>query len=315
MLRSLFAILLAIAGIAWVQEVPAPTVDHHQHLFSPATRVLSPTVKPVNADDLIGFLDEAGIRRAVVLSIAYQYGNPNRPAVEDEYAKVKAENDWTSVQVARHPDRLRGLCGVNPLKPYAVAEIKRCSADPSLRFGITLHFGNSDVNLLDARHRRQLETVFRTANQHRMAIVVHMRSTVSLKRPYGKAQAAAFLELFEAAPDMPVQVGHLAGAGGYDDPQVDEALEVFVDAIAAADVRTKNLFFDVSGVAGLGDWMGKAHEIAARLRQLGLERLLYGSDGTADLLRPRDAWAAFSKLPLSAEEFRVIATNVAPYMR
>lgn len=266
-------------------------------------------------DDLIGFLDEAGIRRAAVLSIAYQYGNPNRSAVEDEYAKVKAENDWTSAQVARHPDRLRGLCGVNPLKPYAVAEIIRCSADSSLRFGVKLHFGNSDVNLLDPRHRTQLETVFRTANQHRMAIVVHMRSTVSLKRPYGKAQAAAFLELLEAAPDVPVQVGHLAGAGGYDDPQVDEALEVFVNAIAAADVRTKNLFFDVSGVAGLGDWMGKAQQIAARLRQLGLERLLYGSDGTTDLLRPRDAWAAFRKLPLSAEELRVIATNVAPYMR
>lgn len=88
----LFALLLATAGTAWVQEVPAPAVDHHQHLFSPATRALSPRVKPVNADDLIGFLDEAGIRRAAVLSIAYQYGNPNRSAVEDEYAKVKAEN-------------------------------------------------------------------------------------------------------------------------------------------------------------------------------------------------------------------------------
>jgi predicted TIM-barrel fold metal-dependent hydrolase len=76
-------------------------------------------VKPVSADDLIGFLDEAGIRRAVVFSIAYQYGNPNRPTVNDEYAEVKAENDWTSVQVARHADRLRGFCGVNPLKPYA----------------------------------------------------------------------------------------------------------------------------------------------------------------------------------------------------
>lgn len=201
------------------------------------------------------------------------------------------------------------------MKPYALAEIIRCSADSSLRFGVKLHFGNSDVDLLDPRHRTQLEAVFRTANEHRMAIVVHMRSTLSLKRPYGRAQAAAFLDLLEAAPDVPVQVGHLAGAGGYDDPQVDQALEVFVNAIAAADVRTKNLFFDVSGIAGLGDWTGKAQQIAGRLRQLGFGRLLYGSDGTADLLRPRGAWAAFRMLPLSAEELNAIATNVAPYMR
>ena len=36
-----------------------------------------------------------------VLSLAYMYGNPNRPPVEQEYEAVKAENDWTSAQVAK----------------------------------------------------------------------------------------------------------------------------------------------------------------------------------------------------------------------
>jgi len=30
---------------------------------------------------------------------------------------------------------------------------------------------------------------------------------------------------------------------------------------------------------------------------------------------PQQAWAAFRKLPLSDEEFRTIASNLAPYMR
>jgi hypothetical protein len=34
-------------------------------------------------------------------------------------------------------------------------------------------------------------------------MVVHMRSTVSVKRPYRKAQAAAFLEPMAAAPNAP----------------------------------------------------------------------------------------------------------------
>jgi hypothetical protein len=44
--------------------------------------------------------------------------------------------------------------------------------------------------------------------------------------------------------------------------------------------------------------------------------VLYGSDAaTGDNLRPREGWAAFRRLPLTNEEFRTIATNVAPYLR
>ena len=53
--------------------------------------------------DLVKLLDLAGIRRAAVFSVAYQFGNPNRPPVSDEYAKVRAENVAapTTVEVGR----------------------------------------------------------------------------------------------------------------------------------------------------------------------------------------------------------------------
>ena len=97
--------------------------------------------------------------------------------------------------------------------------------------------------------------------------------------------------------------------------QVTAQLEVFIEAIGKADRRTTHLYFDVSGVAGLGQWVEKAPLIASRIRQLGVGRVLYGSDGSADLLRPREAWSAFRQLPLSDVEFRTIETNQAPYMR
>jgi len=122
-----------------------PLVDYHQHLFSPAVAKLSPGLKSIDASDLIALLDSAAIRRALVLSVAYQFGTPNKPAIEDEYAQVKAENDWTSRQVARFPNRLRGFCSVNPLKDYAIEELARCAKDPQLHIGLKLHFGNSDV--------------------------------------------------------------------------------------------------------------------------------------------------------------------------
>jgi predicted TIM-barrel fold metal-dependent hydrolase len=90
---------------------------------------------------------------------------------------------------------------------------------------------------------------------------------------------------------------------------------VFAEAVANRDARMERVYFDVSGVAGLGRWAEKATIVAARLRQLGLERVLYGSDGaTAGGLTPSEAWEAFRQLPLSDDEFRVVAGNVAPYM-
>jgi predicted TIM-barrel fold metal-dependent hydrolase len=228
-----------------------------------------------------------------------------------------AENDWTSRQVALYPDRLRAFCGVNPLKDYAVAEIARCAENPHLKSGLKLHFGNSDVELENPQHVSRLQRVFRAANEHRMAIVVHMRSSVTRQRPYGAAKARAFLtEVLPAAGDSPVQIAHLAGAGEYDDPSVDQALSVFTDAVVRQDPRVAHLHFDVSGVAGYGNWTDKVDLIARRIRQLGLSRVVFGSDGFGGgNLTPRKAWAAFRKLPLSDTEFNAVANNITPYFR
>src|SRR5690242_7562176 len=66
------------------RKVPPPVADHHQHLFSSETSRVS-GFEPLDAADLIAYLDAAGIQRATVLSVAYQFGNPNRPPVENEY--------------------------------------------------------------------------------------------------------------------------------------------------------------------------------------------------------------------------------------
>jgi predicted TIM-barrel fold metal-dependent hydrolase len=313
-LTALAAVLVAAGALA---PAPPPRADHHQHLFSPRYTAIVRSLKPLDADALVALLDAAGIRQAAVLSMAYGYGNPNRAPVEDEYAAVKAENDWTSAQVARFPARLRALCSVNPLRPYALEEIARCARDPRLRTGLKLHFGNSDVRLTEPDHVARLREVFAAANRHRMAIVVHMRSTISQKRPYGAASARAFLEqLLPAVPDVPVQIAHLAGAGGYDEPEVDEAVGVFVDAVAARDARMRRVYFDVSGVAGLGDWKAHAPRIAERVRALGVDRVLFGADGYGGgNLAPADAWRVFAELPLTPAELRTIARNVAPYLR
>lgn len=317
--HSLPLMMLMVSTTPAVAQV-APVADHHQHLFSPAMVALLDTTHtqpPITAQDVVTLLDSAGIRRALVLSVAYIYGSPSR-TVEDEYAKVRAENDWTAAQVAQFPERLRAFCGFNPLEVYALEELDRCAKDPRLQGGIKLHFGNSDVQLQNPAHVEQLRRVFRAANRHRMAIVVHLRASISKKRPYGPVQARAFLEqLLPAAPDVPVQVAHLAGSGpGYDDPPADGAMALLAEAVEKKDPRTRRLRFDVAGVVDHNITPAQAALVVKRMRQVGVDRILYGSDAAAgDNLRPRAAWAAFRRLPLTQREFETIASNVAPYLR
>ena len=295
-----------------------PSIDYHQHLLSPSAAKLGSSLpKPLTACDLISLLDAAGVRRALVLSLAYQYGNPNKAPVPDEYAQVQRENDWTAGQVAQYPDRLRAFCGVDPLKSYAVSEIERCAKNPYLHYGLKLHFGNSDVDMDNPSHVAQLRRVFRAADEHGMAIVVHMRSSVTLHRPYGAKEARVFLnEVLPSAPHVPIQIAHLAGAGGFDDTSVDSALSVFIDAIARRDVRMANVYFDICGVAGIGRWKEKRALIVERIRQIGFSRILWGSDGAfGGGMSPAQALQAYRELPLTSEEFHTIDTNVAPYMR
>lgn len=250
-----------------------------------------------------------------MLSVAYSFSNPNKPAIPDEYGYVMAENDWTSAQVAKYPDRLLGFCGVNPLKPYAIAEIARCAKDKNIMTGLKLHFGNSDVNLENPEHLAQLKRVFRAADQHHMSIAVHMHANIDHHRPYGAKQARIFLEqLLPEAPDVTIQIAHLAGGGGYQDPSTDEALSVFVDAIDRKDPRMKHVYFDASGIAIPGMWETRGSLIAKRIRQLGIARILYGSDASVAGNLPREARARWHDLPLTKEEFRRIENNVAPYI-
>jgi predicted TIM-barrel fold metal-dependent hydrolase len=319
---SLIACLGCASGVRNGQTAPsAPAADHHQHLFSPATAAMiasaSAAPQVVTSRDVVALLDSAGIRRALVLSTAYLYGSASR-SVEDEYAKVRADNDWTAAQVEQYPDRLRAFCSFNPLKEYALDELARCSRHAGLRHGIKLHFGNADVRLEDSAHVAQLQRIFRAANTNRMPLVVHMRASISRKRPYGATQARIFLEqLLPLVPDVPVQVAHLAGTGpGYDDPPADSALAVLATAVEQGDRRTGKLSFDVTSVVDREISPANAALVVRRIRQIGTDRILYGTDAAlGDNLRPRESWAAFRRLPLTDDEFSRIAANVAPYLR
>src|SRR5689334_16357657 len=98
-----------------LRAVEPPAADHHLHLRSAAAtenlaRLLvavgdktPPPTGPMSATRALAALDSAGVERAAVLSVAYQFGF-FLLQVEDEETKVIAENDYVSREVFPHRD-------------------------------------------------------------------------------------------------------------------------------------------------------------------------------------------------------------------
>jgi len=309
----------AAAARSTPTPTPTPAADHHQHLFSPAAAAWmssSIALASIDADALVAQLDAVGIRRAAVLSAAYAYGLPAR-TIGHEYARVRAENDWVAAQAARHPRRLVALCSFNPLKDYALLELGRCATSPGFGRGIKLDFAAADVQLDRPGHVERLRQVFRAANARGMAIVLDMRASRALGRPYGAAQARVLLEqVLPFAPDVPVQVSHLAGNGpGFGDTPAREALAVLAEAAARQDPRMRQVWFDVAAVVQADLPADEARRLVRRLRQVGLDRVLYGSDAPPGDGMAARGWEAFLRLPLDDAETARVARNVVPYLR
>ncbi len=267
---------------------------------------------PLTADRTIQVLDDAGIAKAAVLSVAYWFGDgANRGTLTEEYAKVREENDWMAAEVARFPKRLVGFCGVNPIRDYAVDEVRRCAKLPGIK-GMKVHFGNADVDVTSADHRGKLQKFFREANANGMAIVAHLWIS---DRSYGARHTRIFVDsILPHAPAVTVQVAHLGGAGRY---AYDSVTQVFVDAIQSGKSTMNNVYFDLATVVTEAQSPETIELITSRLRELGLNRILFGADTPAGSRPdPIAAWATIRRrLTLTEPELRLIAANVAPYLR
>ncbi len=313
------------------------SADHHMHIQSArAAQVMHEAMLAVGeaeegsepgpshtAADAIAALDHAGIEGGLVLSNAYMYGMPEVDAGDEELALVQAENDWVAAQVAEYPERLVGLCSINPLADYAQGEIRRCAADPLLG-ALKLHLANSDADLLDAEHLEAIRAVFALADASSLPVLIHMRT----RNPeYGAADANAFIDgVLPSAPSIHIQIAHMAGWGGYDD-NTHQALGAFVEAIQDGRADAERLSFGLGAVVFEPD-VARTEErkeevrqsnqrLAERIREIGTGRVVYATDWPAwppvddpETKIERNVELIRSALPLEDAEIEQILGNV-----
>jgi predicted TIM-barrel fold metal-dependent hydrolase len=290
--------------------------DGKWRIASEMKRPVSPPLytPAIKAEKLIEVMDDAGIQYGVVHSLGFWFGNPNRN-IADRHANTMKENDWTVAQTNQYPDRLIPFCGVNPLASYALSEVKRCAAMPSVR-GMKIHFNNSNINPGNAEHIAKLREFFRASNAAGLAVAVHVRGPVE---PF-------IDQVLPEARNIPIQIAHMASGP----TQKFENAEKFAAAIQAGKPGTQNLYFDWTQALAIDDmWRHgnplsypgepspavRAH-MAGLLRRLGLDRILYGTDMPLSWNpRPREWWTrTVLPLPLTDDEIKNIADNVPPYV-
>jgi hypothetical protein len=79
---------------------------------------------------------------------------------------------------------------------------------------------------------------------------------------------------------------------------------------------TKLVYFDITNVAGRGNWKLKKDLIAKRIRGIGVARVLFGSDGYfGGGVTPAHAWADFGVLHFRKQNFEPVENNITPFMR
>lgn len=298
--------------------------DHHVHLLSPAlVRDWKSLGVPFSRPDSVytsvaGLLATPGFDGAWVLSMGYLYSSAmfrDGLALDDEreYAAVRRENDHVAAEVRRAPHRLVGFCGVNPLRPHARRELARCRDTLGLG-GIKLHLANTRLDPSNPVEVEAVAAVAAWAESGGLPLLLHLD-------PMRAGLEVADLEsllarVIDSHPRLDLVVAHVGGSGGY-----GEWTRRLAPAIARrAGNRPGRLSLEVSGAVLERETEGvppttaaEAAALAADLRRLGLDHVVFGSD--YPLFDPLDYQATLrSRVPLTRAELDSIFAN-RPYAR
>ncbi|MCA1788780.1 MAG: amidohydrolase family protein [Thioalkalivibrio sp.] len=303
--------------------------DHHVHVLSPElVRDWKSLGVPFSRPDSAYTSVEAIFQvrpdvQAFLVSMAHIYGSEEfRGALglslEEEHARVRRANDHVAQEVARAPQRFVGFCSVSLLRPYAASEIERCRSELEL-VGLKLHLPSSGVRLGNRQHRRMLAEVAARAEQEQRPLLLHL---VAAEREIEEEEVRGFVdEVVRPHPQLELYLAHMGGNGGYR-ISAQRVVDAFVAFFAEGEaLRQRPIYFELSAslltrqTDGVPASSGADIQVLARdLRQLGLQRVLFGSD------YPVFDGEAYSRalrehLPLSSAEFTQVLGNRGPALK
>lgn len=264
---------LAITACATARHYNGPAVDAHAHLRLGANDAIGAAHR-VGVDDLLQLDREAGVVRSALIIMASS-GN---------MARTRARNDSLLAVVAAHPGRFHAVASVHPFdSDSALVELERLA-----RHGVRqvkLHPNSQQFDVADPRVAR----VTGKAGELGMSVLFDAYN------PLDPGQFGKLLALSMAQPRTRFVLAHMGFAG-------------FRETMAFALLRKlgapRNVWLDVSAIAVAYARSPLAAELVWTMRQVGIDRILFGSDWPVDT--PGVARAAVRALGLTAAEERAV---------
>lgn len=245
--------------------------DFHMHIHSPPKEYDD---MQFNASRALFAADCIELKRALVISGGY--------AKQATKEWAQRENNFIQTEVSKLPHRLTGACAVNPLKTWAVDEVKRCS-EMGLKV-LKLHFMASGMDLKKAEDYQAAKGILTEAGLYQMTVLVHAHYPQESRGD----EIEKLKSLIEAFPNIRFIIGHLFGR----DYQRLESLQHsnFVVEISAAPIFMKS--------------ETEKTQLVESMRKTGMEKFVFGSDWP--VFHPAEMLKALKALPLSEHELEQI---------
>lgn len=231
-------------------------IDFHTHIYPPWLRprreeylqrdatfaelFANPKARMATAERLIRRMDEDGVDVSVVMGIGWT-----------DIDLARAANDYLIEAVAKHPDRLVGLAGVNPAwGTGAVQEACRC-AEEGLRGIGELHPDTQGYDLGDLDTMAPLMEVVR---EHGLIVTTHSSEPVGHEYPgKGKTRPEVLWRFIRNFPEATIVCAHWGGGlplYGLMSEVADELDHTYFDTAATTLLYDGRIFDTVASVIG-----------------------------------------------------------------
>jgi|LSQX01.2.fsa_nt_gb predicted TIM-barrel fold metal-dependent hydrolase len=246
--------------------------DAHAHIAHDGSMGIASIQLPYNdGDGLVGTMDRLGINRAILSTWSgITLGDP-------------ASNDIALAAVERHPERLLAFGTVNPRYPEeAAAELDRVFRSGRV-VGYKPYPPRQMVPLTDIRHRPMLEW----ADRQGAPVLCHGGLS-----PQGSVTPDQLAALAPMYPNAKFVLAHAGSSWA------------LAEALIPAARRHSNILAEITYTAilyGLVEYL---------VREMGRDRVLFGTDCVMRDAAPQLGWAAWARIPL-ADKRLVLGGNIA----
>ena len=208
-----------------------------------------PRARVAGVDDVLAEMDAAEVDRAVCFT--WPFADP---------ALCAEANDWLAAAVGRSGGRLVGFGVVNPARPGAVEEARRCAGLGLRGLGEL----NADAQGWSLEDEAVLEPLARVSAEESLTWTLHASEPVGHAYPgKGSATPDRIGRLAAAHADVAIIAAHLGGG-----------LPLYGHMPEVREACRANLWFDTAAAPFL--YTSQAH--GAVVAAVGADRLLFGSD-------------------------------------